>query len=422
MTSREIIRAALNHEQPERVPIDFGGHRSSGIAAIAYAKLKKALAISAGDVYVYDMVQQLAIVEPEVQDAVGADVVELGRGFMQDDSEWKDWTLPDGTPCKIPGFINVEKRGNDSYLLSDDGVDLAIQKAGCLYFEQIHWPWLERNPDEQDFSDIEEAFKYTMWTGIPIPGGNIPLTDEGCQQLADGARALRESTDRAILGIFGGNLFEVPQFLYRIDNYLMHMGLYPEACERLSEALCNFYMPRMEKWLAAVGPYIDVMLFGDDLGGQSGPLFSTDMYRRYYKPWHTKLWKRAKELAPHVNIHLHCCGGVEPLMEDLIEAGLESSNPVQVTSEGMDPQHLKDAYGDRFTFWGGGCDTRHVLPCGTPDEVRANVRELVSTWAPGGGFVFQQVHNILADIPPENIIAMFEAVGESACSGLDRGY
>jgi uroporphyrinogen decarboxylase len=251
-----------------------------------------------------------------------------------------------------------------------------------------------------------------MWTGIPTPGGHIPLTDEGCRQLEDGARRLRTSTDRAIVGLFGGNLFEVPQFLYRIDTYLTHMGLYPEACERLSASLCNYYLPRLEKWLGAVGPYIDVMLFGDDLGGQTGPLMSPAMYRRYYKPWHAKLWRRAKELAPHVNIHLHSCGGIEPLLDDLIEAGLESANPVQITCKGMDPRHLKHSYGGQFTFWGGGCDTRRILPYGTPDQVRDNVRELVSIWAPGGGFVFQQVHNILADVPPENIIAMFEAVRE----------
>ena len=410
MTPRQRIQSAVNHQEPDCVPIDFGGHRSSGIAAIAYAKLKEAMGISSGGIYVYDMIQQLAIVETDVLDAVGADVVELGRAFMTDDSEWQDWVLPDGRPCKIPNYINVERRGNESFLLSDDGIDLAIQKEGCLYFEQTHWPWLDRNPEEQDFSDLAEAFPHAIWTNARSPGAHIPLTDEGCQQLTEGARTLRGSTDRAIMGLFGGNLFEVPQFLYRMDNYLMHMGLYPEAMERLSDALCNMYMENLEKWLGAVGPYIDVMLFGDDLGGQNGPLMSPDMYRRYYKPWHTKLWKRAKQLAPHVTIQLHSCGGIEPLLDDLIDAGLESSNPVQINCAGMEPQHLKQTFGDRFTFWGGGCDTHYVLPNGTPDEVRANVRELVSTWAPGGGFVFQQVHNILADVPPENIIAMFEAV------------
>jgi uroporphyrinogen decarboxylase len=409
MRSRERVLAALDHREPDRVPIDFGGHRSSGIAAIAYAKLKKALGITAGDIYVYDMVQQLAIVEPEVLDALEIDVVELGRGFMLDGSDWKPWVLPDGTACKVPSFINAERRGDDWYLVSDDGVDLAIQKEGMLYFEQIHWPWLERNIDEQDFSDLEEAFQYTMWTGIPTPGGHIPFTEEGLRELGDGARRLRESTDRAIMGLFGGNLFEVPQFLYRIDNYLTHMGLHPDGCRRLSQALCDLYMPRLEKWLGAVGPYIDVVLFGDDLGGQNGPLISPDMYRRYYKPWHSTLWRRAKELAPHVNVHLHSCGGIEPLLEDLIDAGLESANPIQITSAGMDARHLKRAYGDRLTFWGGGCDTRHVLPHGSPDEIRSHVREQIDILSPGGGFVFQQVHNILSDVPPENIIAMFEA-------------
>jgi uroporphyrinogen decarboxylase len=420
MTSRERVVAAINHRQPDRVPIDFGGHRSSGISAIAYARLKRRLGIDAGDIYVYDMVQQLAIVEPEVLDAVGADVAELGRGFMTAEQDWKPWTLPDGTPCKIPAFINEVKRGDDWFLLSDDGVDLAVQKAGCLYFEQVHWPWAERAIETQDFTDLEEAFTYTMWTGIPVPGGHIPLTEEGAGQLADGARRLRASTDRAILGIFGGNLFEVPQFLYRIDNYLMHMGLHPDACVRLSQALCDFYMPRMEKWLAAVGPHIDVMLFGDDLGGQNGPLMSPQMYRTYFKPFHAKMWRRAKELAPHVGIHLHSCGGIEPLLDELIDAGLEMANPVQTTCTGMDPKHLKEKFGSRFTFWGGGCDTRRVLPHGTPDEVRRNVAENVRIFAPGGGFVFQQVHNILADVPAENIIAMFEAARGFRPCAADR--
>lgn len=410
MNSRERIIAALNHQQPDRVAIDFGGHRSSGIAAIAYAKLRKALGMDAGDIYVYDMIQQLAIVEPEVLDFVGADVIEMGRGFLLEEKDWCDWILPDGTPCKIPYYVNVEQRDEDWYLLSEDGIDLGVMKKGCLYFEQVYWPWLDVDPRTQDFSDIEQAFQHSMWTSVPSPGGHIPLTDQGCAELAAGARALRESTDRAILGIFGGNLFEVPQFLYRMDNYLMHMGLYPDACKRLSQALYDFYLSRLEKWLSAVGPYIDVMLFGDDLGGQNGPLMSPKMYREYFKPWHTKLWKRAKQLAPHVNIHLHCCGGIEPLLEDLIDAGLESSNPVQISCVGMEPVRLKQAYGDRFTFWGGGCDTRHVLPLGTPEEIRQNVQELGAAWKSNGGFVFQQVHNILADVPAENILAMFEAV------------
>jgi len=152
-----------------------------------------------------------------------------------------------------------------------------------------------------------------------------------------------------------------------------------------------------------------VIVFGDDLGMQQGPQISPAMYRRLFKPRHARLWQRAKELAP-VRVMLHCCGGVRTLLNDLIEAGLDAINPVQITCTGMDPRELKAEFGRRITFWGGGCDTRFVLSQGTPDEVRRHVRGQVAILNPGGGFVFQQVHNVLANVPPENVIAMLDAV------------
>jgi uroporphyrinogen decarboxylase len=409
MNSRERVLAALNHQEPDRVPIDFGGHRSSSIMAMAYARLKEALGITAGNVYVYDMVQQLAIVEEPVLDALGIDVVEMGRGFLTEDHEWKDWTLPDGTPCKIPGYVNLERQGEDRILLSDDGRELAIQKTGCLYFEQTHFPLLDRSIRDDDFSDLEEQLRYTMWTGVSTPGAHLPLDDDGLACMTQRASALRESTDRAIVGLFGGNLFELPQFLYRMDNYLSYMALYPDAVHRLSEKLCEIHLRNLEKWLGAVGAYIDIILFGDDLGSQKGPLISPEMYREYYKPYHRRLWNRAKELAD-VEVMLHSCGGIEPLLEDLIEAGLDATNPVQITCRGMEARLLKDRYGDRLCFWGGGCDTREVLTIGTPADVHRHVREQIEMLSPGGGFVFQQVHNIMSNVPPESILAMFRAV------------
>jgi len=227
--------------------------------------------------------------------------------------------------------------------------------------------------------------------------------------MAQRARALRESTDRAIVGLFGGNLFELPQFLYRMDNYLSYMALYPDATHRLAEKLCRIHLQSLERWLGAVGPYIDIILFGDDLGSQHGPLISPEMYREYYKPYHRTLWHRVKELAD-VKVMLHCCGGIEPLLQDLIEAGLDATNPVQITCRGMDARTVKERYGDQLCFWGGGCDTREVLPRGTVEDVSRHVREQVEILSPGGGFVFQQVHNVMADVPPENILAMFRAV------------
>lgn len=409
MNSRERVIAAINHEPVDRIPIDFGGHRSSGIMAMAYARLKRHLRITSGDIYVYDMPQQLAIVEPEILDLFGVDTIEMGRGFLIDNEEWKEWVLPDGTPCKIPKYIQIKDRSGDWYLLAKDGRDLAVQKKGSPFMEHIHFPMAERDFESDDFDDLAEQFNYSMWTGVATAGGHLALDDKGLQELAAGARKLRESTDRAIIGLFGGNMFEIPQYLFRMDKYFTYMGLYPEAVIRLSEKLFELHLNNLEKWLTAVGPYIDVILFGDDFGTQMGPFMSTAMYRKYYKPYQQKLWKRTKELAD-VKIMLHSCGGIEPLLDDLIDAGLEAVNPVQISCNGMDPKHLKEQYGSRICFWGGGCDTRDILPLQTSEEVTAHVRKQVEIMRQGSGFVFQQVHNIMADIQPENIIALFNAV------------
>jgi uroporphyrinogen decarboxylase len=410
MTSRERIRAAFEHRETDRVPLDFGGHRSSGIAASLYPALKQALGIRSGDTYVYDIVQQLAIVEEPVLDALGVDTVELGRAFLTDDRCWKDWTLPDGTPCKIPGFINLERRGESTFIVSPKGTELAVLAPGSRFFKQIYHPYADSDFQKNSYADLEQVFPETMWTGAPSVGTHIDYTTpEGFQELREGARHLRALTERAIIGIFGGNMFEIPQFLYGIDKYLLYMGLYPAACERLSEVLYQRYAQRLETWLDAIGEYIDIALFADDLGAQTGPFMSPQMYRQYYKPWHARQWKRAKQKAG-VWTMLHACGGYEPLLEDLIDAGLDSSNPVQINSRGMEPEQLKDRYGERFTFWGGGCDTGVVLPQHSPRQVRDHVRKLVDVWRRGGGFVFQQVHNIMPEVPVQNVLAMFEAV------------
>ncbi|HID20926.1 MAG TPA: methyltransferase, partial [Planctomycetaceae bacterium] len=231
------------------------------------------------------------------------------------------------------------------------------------------------------------------------------------QRLREGARQLRESTDRAIIGLFGGNLLEIGQFLYRNDGFLMLLAADPKRAHEFLDRLVAIHLRNLEQFLAAVGDYIDIILFGDDLGMQSGPQISPAMYREFFKPRHALMWRRAKELAD-VKVMLHCCGGVRELLPELIDAGLDAINPVQINCAGMDPVGLKRDFGDRVTFWGGGCDTREVLPRATPDQVRRHVRELIGIWRPGGGFVFQQVHNVLADVPAENVVAMFETVLE----------
>jgi uroporphyrinogen decarboxylase len=220
---------------------------------------------------------------------------------------------------------------------------------------------------------------------------------------------LRASTNRAVIGLFGGNLLEIGQFLYRNDNFFLLMASDPDATDDFLERLTEYHLKNLEAFLGAVGPYIDVVLFGDDLGMQSGPQMSPAMYRRYFKQRHARMWGRAKELAD-VKVMLHCCGGVRELLPDLIEAGLDAINPVQISCRGMGADGLKRDFGDRMVFWGGGCDTQAILSRGTPEEIRAHVHAQLRTLAPHGGFVFQQVHNVMADVPPENIVAMFDAV------------
>ncbi|MBW7864690.1 MAG: methyltransferase [Candidatus Hydrogenedens sp.] len=405
MTSRERVKAALNHREPDRVPLDFSGHRSSGIAAMAYPKLRAALGLPPRPVRVYDPIQQLAVLDDDVLDRFGVDTIEMGRGFALEEKDWADWVLPDGTPCLMPVWVNPERDGNRWVIRSVSGRVIAAMPDGAWYFEQTHWPFLE----SEDLDRLPEEMGESMWCAIASPPG--PLAPDS-ETLAAGARALRENTDRAVIGLFGGNLLEMGQFFYRNDQFLLMLAAEPDRVHAFLDRLMEFHLGNLERFLGAVGKYIDVVVFGDDLGMQNGPQMSPDMYREYFKPRHARLWARAKELAD-VKVMLHCCGGVRELLPDLIDAGLDAINPVQVVCRGMDAASLKRDFGRDITFWGGGCDTQSILPNATPEEVAEHVLRQVEMLRHGGGFVFQQVHNILANVPAANIIAMFDAVRQA---------
>jgi len=400
MTPRERVLAALNHVEPDRVPVDLSGHRSSGIAAMAYPKLRKYLGLAPKPIRVYDVIQQLAIVDDDVLDRFGIDCIEMGRGFALTDDSWKPWTLPDGTDCLIPAWTKMERRSDRWVILSKSGRVFAHMPDGTLYFEQTYFPLAESDDD----SVVANAFGECMWTGVAAPPGPVDP-----QTLRKGARRLRKSTDRAIIGLFGGNLFETGQFFYRADNFFMLLAGEPAKAHRFLDQLVEIHLANLERFLAAVGSSIDIILFGDDLGMQTGPMLSPRMYCEFFKPRHKVMWNRVKELAD-VKVMLHCCGGVRELLPHLIEAGLDAINPVQITCAGMNAAELKAEFGRDLTFWGGGCDTREILTGATPEQVAQHVRNQVRILSPGGGFVFQQVHNILANVPPENIVAMFDAV------------
>lgn len=402
MTHRERVMAALEHREADRVPIDLSGHRSSGIAAIAYPKLREHLGLPTKAIHVYDVIQQLAVVDEDVLERFGVDTVELGRGFALDEMDWMPWVLPDGTNCLVPAWTNLERQEDRWVIKSKSGRVFAHMPDGTLYFEQTYYPLGEG----EDEVGPDEAMGESMWTGVASPPG--PVDDDA---LAAGANKLRAGTDRAIIGLFGGNLFETGHFFYRADRFMMMLAGEPAKAHEFLDKLVEMHLANLERYLTAVGESIDIIVFGDDLGMQTGPMMSPKMYQEFFKPRHKVLWNKAKELAD-VKVMLHCCGGVRELLADLIEAGLDAINPVQITCSGMDTAELKAEFGKDLTFWGGGCDTRDILANGTPEQVAEHVKKQVEILKPNGGFVFQQVHNILANVPPENIVAMLDAVNE----------
>src|ERR1035441_1315271 len=347
MTSRERVLAALNHQEPDRVPIDLSGHRSSGIAAMAYARLRDYLGLPKKPIRVYDPVQQLAIVDEDVLQRFKVDAIELGRAFAHEDKYWAEWMLPDGTPCLMPVWAKPERQNGDWVLRSAvTGIPIARMPEGVWYFEQANFPFLEH----EDLGRLEDEFAECMWSGIASPPGPIVAGAGGAAALAEGARKLRQQSDRAIIGLFGGNLLELGQWFYRNDNFFMLLAGEPERAHRFLDKLMEIHLRNLDGFLSAVASHIDVILFGDDLGMQSGPQMSPAMYREYFQPRERAMWQMVKQRAPHLKIMLHCCGGVRELLPGLIDAGLEAINPVQVTCRGMDPAGLKRDFGDRLRF------------------------------------------------------------------------
>lgn len=401
MISRQRVLDSLNHRETDRVPIDFAGHLSSGISAIAYSRLREYLNLPSKQVSICDPGQQLAVVDEDILDRFGVDTIELGRGFALDDVDWTEWVLPDGTPCRMPAWTAPE-RIEGAWLLRDaEGRVISCMPDGALYFEQSYWPFADGDDDPKRLREILER-RGPAGQGPPGPLGTGDA-------LAEGAKRLRARTERAIVGVFGGNLLEFGNFMYGMDKFFMLLAAEPVKAHAFLDAVMEIHMENLEKYLGAVGEYIDVIVFGDDLGMTTGPLISPAMYREFFKPRHRALWTRAKELAD-VKVNLHSCGGIRELIPDLIEAGVDAVNPVQINCRGMDLAGLKADFGNDIVLWGGGCDTSHILTSEPPAVVAAHVRRQAETGGKGGGFVFQQVHNIMANVPPENIVAMFDAV------------
>jgi uroporphyrinogen decarboxylase len=390
--------------------VDLGSTPSSGISAIAYNNLKRHLRIEQGTTRVYDVVQQLAQPEDVILSRFGVDVLDIGRTFNTSDADWYDITLSDGSIGQYPIWFRPIHQPDGSWsAFTADGNPIAKMPATGAFFDQACFPYIDGYPS--DYKDLSQAMGKVLWAALVHSPWDHARDAGFWDTLRQRALALRQSSDRAIVIAAGCNLFEWGAFLRRMDNFLMDLYTAPAEVERLLDALMEQHLPTLEKICASVGDIVDIIRFGDDLGMDSGPFIAPEVYRRLFKLRHKQLCEYVKK---HSRMHtfLHSCGSIYKLMPDLIEAGYDIINPVQTNCADMEPERLKCEFGRDITFWGGGCDTRRILNLGTPAEVRAHVLERLDIFAPGGGFVFSTVHNILPEVPPENVVAVFDAIKE----------
>lgn len=410
MTSRERILAAIARREPDRVPVDLGSTPSSGISALAYHRLKAHLGITSGSTRIYDVVQQLAQPEDWAIERFGVDVLDIGRMFNADDSDWYDVTLGDGSPGQYPRWFQPRREADGSWSAHNaQGHPVARMPREGAFFDQTRFPYVDGYPDS--FAQLPEAMGQVHWAVLAHSPWDHAGDEGFWEDLRVRAVSLRNRSDRALMIVCGCNLFEWGTFLRRIDQFLMDLVAEPLKVEALLDALLEIHLQTLEKVCKAVGDVVDVLRFGDDLGMDSGPFMAPETYRALFKPRHRVL---CEYVHSHSSMHtfLHSCGSIRDLMPDLIEAGFEVLNPVQTNCLGMEPAQLKREFGRDICFWGGGCDTRLVLNRESPDAVKRHVLERLSIFAPGGGFVFNTIHNVLPEVPPENIVAMFEAVRE----------
>lgn len=398
MTSRERIIAAMNHQKSDVLPIDFGGMRSTGINAMAYNHLKRYLNIEGKPAKLYDVFQQLAEPEPEVLARLGGDVAQAHRlapAFGIKIDRWKPGKLQDGSACIVPAGYDPVLNRDGALEIRDGATVIAKMPANGLYFDQVDHPY-ERVETEDDIDRI----------AIP------EMTDAELDFIEAETLALYTQTDKAILLSFGGNILEAGQINWGYEKFFMDLALNQDLVHYWLEKMTRVYLKDLERLLARVGKYIQVLQFGDDLGTQEAPQISRRMYREMIQPYHARQYQYVRNHYPAVKVFLHSCGAIFDLIPDLIEAGVEVLNPVQISAKGMDPVALKKEFGKDLTFWGGGANMQYTVNKGSLEQIQSEVKELIQIFAPGGGFVFNQVHNIQANVSPAKIMAIYDTALE----------
>ncbi len=392
MNSRERVLAAINHQEADRVPLDLGGTRQSGIAASTYHALKKRLGI-ASPTQVFDTYQMLAEVERPVMERFGADVVGLYRpdvvfGILNED--WQPWQLFDGTPVEVPSGFQPKTEPNGDLVLLQDGVLVARMPKDGFYFDRLE--------------------TYPGAAHTPVDEVNPPLMSESlaehyhCQ-----AEALYQNTDFAIVAPVGPPY----ELFYGLGTgdfsaWMMTLATDPDYVDALLGKLTDVWLENLRRFADAVGDRVQILQICDDFGTQNSPFISVKMFRERIMPFYQRGLSWIHEHT-NMKVLLHSDGALKPLIPSLIEMGVDILNPVQTSADNMDGAELKAEFGEDLVFWGGSLDCQKTLPFGTEEEVAQEVTEHIRTLAPGGGYVFAPVHNIQAGVPADNVIAMYDA-------------
>jgi uroporphyrinogen decarboxylase len=402
MNSGERILSAINHKEPDKVPVDLGSSTVTGISAIAYNNLKKYLKIES-PTHVIDVNQQLANVEMEILDMFGVDALDINR-LQVETTDWYEADLEAGSKAFYPAWFQPIKADDDSwYTIDDSGTVLSKMAPGSPFFDQMYYPYENGYPD--NFNDLKNALKKISW----VVHSHVSNLNE--KELRGKLLKLKESTNKAIVMSGGVKLLELGFFIRRMDNLLMDMMLDKNKLSELLDILVDMHLAGLEKKCKNTGDIVDVIRFGDDLGMTSGPLMSLGTFRELLKPRYKILCDFVKKNS-NMKIFMHSCGSIKQFIPDLIEVGFDIINPVQTNCFQMDLLTLKNEFGHDITFWGGGVDTASILNRATPQEVRKDVLTRCEILFKGGGFVFAPIHNILPEVPPQNIIAAYKAVKE----------
>ena len=406
MNSRERVLKAVNFQSPDRVPIDLGAIRASGINAVVYDQLKRRMGIES-PTRIHDTMQILAELDPEVIDRLHVDVLPLepatARWASQPASDGVRKTLFCGLDVYFPPGTRIDERPDGSWVLKGaDGRDVARMPKDGYYFDFIRPTMASTRIDPDGFR----------------PCDTVP--DEELEAFAEQGRLLYEGTDKALLG-WGASISMMGLSALLSDNitqgsldeWLCMLMTEKETAHEMMGRYTDAAIKQMELYRQAVGDYCFAWgVASDDAGTQKGELISPDLFREMIKPHYKRVcqWVHA-----HTNwkTYLHSCGSIYHYIPDWIDAGIDILNPVQISAANMEPRRLMKEFGGKIVFWGGGCDTQKVLPFGTPEEVRRHVRRNIEVFSSRpGGFVFTQVHNIQQDGPVENVEAMFQAARE----------